>query len=111
MECKQYMLNDYGSSCRHTGAYFPWMDERGPLELFCFNCLKNHLIYISSSVMLRKNESLQLKEEFCVEQSTHIYIDCLSSFACSSYCSMRWVVYGGITDFILLMVCSCNSVP
>ena len=58
-----------------------------------------------------KNEFLQLKEEFYVELSTYVYVDCLSLCACSSYCSLRWVVYGGITAFIMLMVCSCNSVP
>ena len=48
-----------------------------------------------------------------MELSTYIYvyIDCLCLFTCSSYYSMRGVVYGGVTAFIMLMVCSCNSVP
>ena len=61
--------------------------------------------------MALKNEFLQLKEECYVELSTYVYIDCLSLFTCSSYYSMRGVVYGGVTAFIMLMVCSCNSVP
>ena len=61
--------------------------------------------------MALKNEFLQLKEECYVELSTYVYIDCLSIFVCSSYYSMRGVVYGGVTAFIMLMVCSCNSVP
>ena len=58
--------------------------------------------------MLRKNAFLQLKEEFCMELSIYEYIDCLRLFG---YCSMRWVVYVGITAFIMLMVCSCTSQP
>ena len=46
-----------------------------------------------------------------MELRTYIYIDCLSLLTCSSYYSMRGVVYGGVTAFIMLMVCSCNSVP
>ena len=58
--------------------------------------------------MAPKNELLQLKEECYVELSTYVYIVCFSLFG---YCLMRWVVYGGVTAFIMLMVCSCNSVP
>ena len=61
--------------------------------------------------MAPKNEFLQLKEECSVQLSTYVHIDCLTLFACSCYCLMRWVVYGGVTAFIMLMVCSCNSVP
>ena len=43
-----------------------------------------------------------------MEVSTYVYIDCLSLFTCSSYYSMRGVVYGGVTAFIMLMAYSCN---
>ena len=47
----------------------------------------------------------------CNYVSTYIYIDCLSLFTCSSYYSTREVIYSGVTAFIMLIVCSCNSVP
>ena len=58
-----------------------------------------------------ENKFLQLKEEFYVELSTYVYIDCLSLFTSSSYYSTRGVVYSGVTAFIMLMVYSYNSVP
>ena len=61
--------------------------------------------------MLPKNEFLQLKEECSVKLSTYVYVDCLRLFTCSSYYSMRGVVYGGVTAFIMLIICSFNSVP
>ena len=85
------------------------MDERGPLEDFCYNCSDPYIH--SEHCHAPENDFLQLKEEFYVELSTYVYIDCLSLFTCSSYYSMRGVVYGDVTAFITLMVCSCNSVP